>query len=368
MNNWFQLRGKLTGGSTTLITIIGFIISIIVWWILAEVFSKNRPVVEGYNTELPSSLDANNQFNRDSILRVDSIKYAQATTFEKVYPLLPRPDQVLKSFPVLFSKDKLVSNTLHSVWLNIQGYFWAILLSIPIGFMIGLFPIFKGLFSKQVDALRYLPLSALTGLFIIWFGLGDPMKIAFLAVGILVYLIPVVVTRLEEIDEVYVQTAYTMGASRWQLIKNVFYPGIMTKLMDDIRVLTAISWTYIIIAELLNKETGIGALIYTKARQGQIDRVFALLLVIIIIGLIQDKIFILIDRVINPQKYYKLEGKGLSEGKIGLYAILTAIVAGIVCSSFIKISALCTFSLIMAAAGFIALIYAYFVLNKTQSA
>jgi len=48
-----------------------------------------------------------------------------------------------------------------------------------IGFIIGLLPVFRGLFSKQVDALRYLPLTALTGMFIIWFGIEDQMKIAF---------------------------------------------------------------------------------------------------------------------------------------------------------------------------------------------
>jgi NitT/TauT family transport system permease protein len=260
-----------------------------------------------------------------------------------------------------------VANTIHSVWLNIQGYMWAIFLAIPIGFIIGLFPFFKGLFSKQVDALRYLPLSALTGLFIIWFGLGDPMKIAFLAVGILVYLIPVVVTRLEEVDEVYVQTAFTMGASKWQLVKKVFLPSVLTKLMDDIRVLTAISWTYIIIAELLNKETGIGALIYTKARQGQIDRVFALLVIIIVIGLLQDKLFGLIDRMMNPHKYYKVAGDGLTEGQIGVYSLLAAVACGILCTYFIKVSILCTIAGILAVGGLLTLAYAYFRLVKSDS-
>ena len=364
MNQWFTLRGKLDSKSSLLFPIIGFFITIAIWWILAEIFSTQRPVIANYNSELPSSINSDINVNRDSILRADSLVLANATSYEKVYPLLPRPDKVLLSFSELFQKDKLISNTLHSIWLNVQGYFWAILLAIPIGLIIGLFPIFNSLFSKQIDSLRYLPLSALTGLFIIWFGLGDPMKIAFLAVGIIVYLIPVVVQRIQELEEVYPQTAYTMGASKWQLIKNVFFPGILTKLIDDIRVLTAISWTYIIIAELLNKEAGIGSLIYTKSRQGQIDKVFALLIIIVIIGLLQDKLFGLVDRMLNPHKYYKTKESGLAEGKIGVAALILSIISGILCSYFLKISILCTLGWLLFAAGILALLYATFVLSK----
>ena len=358
IKEWFALRGKLSEQSQIIYTLIGFIITIALWWILAESFAVNKAI---YNdSELLS--------NSDSLsVSEPSLRTPVTSGTEKVYPLLPRPDHVLKSFGDLVSKDQLGSNTLHSIWLNVQGYFWAILISLPLGFLLGLFPIFKSLFSKQVDALRYLPLSALTGLFIIWFGLGDPMKIAFLAVGIIVYLIPVVVQRVGELEEVYMQTAYTMGASKWQLIKTVFFPGVMVKLIDDIRVLTAISWTYIIIAELLNKEMGIGSLIYTKSRQGQIDKVFACLIVIILIGLLQDKLFALIDRMINPHKYYKIKQAGLSEGNIGVIAILLAIVCGILCNYFLKISILCTVGWLLFAAGMLAMIYAYFLMSKNVS-
>lgn len=363
LNNWFKLRGKIEGASSFIYPLLGFVITIILWWMLAELFSEKKQVYaeNNFNATSIDSVQNNQNFVADTTKNISTGK------FEKVYPLLPRPDKVLFSFKDLFQKDKLIPNTIKSVWLNLQGYFWAILLAIPIGLIIGLFPIFNSLFSKQIDALRYLPLSALTGLFIIWFGLGDPMKIAFLAVGILVYLIPVVVQRISELEDVYPQTAYTMGASKWQLIKNVFFPGIMTKLVDDIRVLTAISWTYIIIAELLNKEAGIGSLIYTKSRQGQIDKVFALLIIIVFIGLIQDKLFALIDHMINPHKYYKFQASGLAEGRIGVFALIAAIVCGILCNYFLHINLLCTVAWLLGATGILALLYAYFILSKSTS-
>ena len=149
-----------------------------------------------------------------------------------------------------------------------------------------------------------MPLTAVTGLFIAWFGIDSEMKIAFLAFGILVYLLPVIVQRIDEVEEVYVQTAYTLGASNWQQIRTVFIPAVLSRVSDDIRVLVAISWTYIIVAELVNANSGgIGALAFKMARQSRIDKVFAILLIIIAVGFLQDKLFKLLDRLLFAHKY-----------------------------------------------------------------
>lgn len=190
------------------------------------------------------------------------------------------------------------------------------------------------------------------------------MKIGFLTVGILVYLIPVVVQRISEVEDVYAQTAFTLGASKFQQIKHVFFPAVMSKLIDDIRVLTAISWTYIIIAELLNKESGIGSLIYTKARQGQIDRVFALLVVITLIGLLQDKIFGWIDRILHPNKYTSMELPGTFEAKLGLFLILGSICLGLISTNVLGLSFLLNVAITLSVIGFLIILYSYFKLKQ----
>ncbi len=326
----FTLRGQLNRKQTMLLGIAGLVVFLGLWWGLAEAFSTQKPVIEGFETQLPSTFSEEDslgvQIDRDSLARADSLAFANAKSFVKVYPLLPPPQKVFASYPTLLKEDALASNTWRSIWLNIQGYFWAVLICIPIGFIIGLLPLFRGLFSKQVDALRYLPLTALTGLFIIWFGIEDQMKIAFLAFGIIVYLLPVVVQRIDEVEDVYLQTVYTLGATNWQTIKSVYFPAVMAKLMDDIRVLTAISWTYIIIAELLNRKGGIGSLIYIKARQGQLEKVFAVLIVIILIGFLQDRIFAYFDKRLFPHKHYKTTREGIKEAEYGIFAVLGTVV------------------------------------------
>ncbi|MEM1327499.1 MAG: ABC transporter permease subunit [Bacteroidota bacterium] len=325
--NLFELRGTLTSTQNWLLGISGLILFIILWWVAAELLAVQRPTVDGYTTRIPTVTEAAEMgIDRDSLLRADSIRFENATTFTKVYPTLPTPLQVVQSFPDLVQQNSLFKNTLLSIWRNLQGYFWAVLISIPLGFLVGLIPLFRGLFGKQVDALRYLPLTALVGIFITWFGIGEGMKISFLAFGIIVYLLPVVIQRIFEVQDVYLRTVFTLGANKWQTIKSVYIPSVMSKLIDDIRVLTAISWTYIIIAELLNQEGGIGALIYTAGRRGQIPNVFGLLIVIIIVGFLQDRLFVYLDQRLFGHKYQSVRRAGSQEVSYGIYILLGSVV------------------------------------------
>ena len=219
--------------------------------------------------------------------------------------VLPSPLSVLYAFPQLFHENNLVQNMGFSIGLNLSGYLEAILITIPIGFFIGLFKYARWGFQRQVDALRYIPLTAVTLLFIVWFGIETDMKVHFLAFGIIIYMLPVMIQRIDEVDDVYLKTVHTLGASDWQILKTVYFPSVVSRLSDDIRVLTAISWTYIIVAESINSnQGGIGTLIYNVGqRQVRSDKIFALLIIIMIIGIVQDKIFVWLDKQLFPHKY-----------------------------------------------------------------
>jgi len=219
--------------------------------------------------------------------------------------ILPPPLKVLGSFGPLFNENDLLRNIGLSISRNLLGYVEAILITIPVGFIIGLIRIPRLSFKKQIDAFRFIPLTALIGIFIVWFGIGISMKVQFLAFGILLYLLPVMIQRVDEVGDIYLKTVHTLGASDWQILKTVYFPSVISKLFDDLRVLTAISWTYIIVIETINSgEDGIGALIYTVGqRQVKVDRLYALLIVIILIGVLQDRLFAYLDKQFFPFKY-----------------------------------------------------------------
>jgi NitT/TauT family transport system permease protein len=217
--------------------------------------------------------------------------------------LLPTPFQVFSSYQELMQKDYLIYNIGYSLKLNFLGYGFATILALLFGFTLGLFSMSNRLFEKPVSAVRYLPLTAMLGLFIAWFGIEDMMKIQFLAFGIFVYLLPTIVQRIKEVDQIHIDTVHTLAATKWQTIKTVQFPSAISHISDDIRVLVAISWTYLIVAELVNKTGGLGALIYTCARQSRVDKVFAILVLFVIIGILQDRLFIFLDKILFKHKY-----------------------------------------------------------------
>ena len=213
------------------------------------------------------------------------------TDVELISPyILPKPLNVLYSFGDLLNKDDLVNNIKFSLLLNFAGCLEAILISVPLGFILGLFPVFKAFSHRYLSASRFLPLPAVLGIFIAGFGIYVNMKVQFLAVSIIVYLVPVVAQRVAETPQVYVDTVKTLGASKWQTIRWVFIPDVLSRVWMDIGVLSAISWTYITIAEKVNdNEGGIGALAEISRRQSRIDKVYAIIILIAFIGWLFDK-------------------------------------------------------------------------------
>lgn len=317
----FELRGKLNPQQSLLLSISGFLILIGVWWLLSAAFATTNIRCNPHSTNIEDRRYCENDSLRsaeyDKLVGMSGADLARfGLEKTSVNPILPSPPQVFKAFGTLFSapvdaknpndgRSYLVYHTGYSLWLNLLGYLLAIAISIPIGFLLGLVPLFRGLFGKVFDAMRFVPLAAATGIFIAWFGFGTNMKVTFLAFGIMVYLVPVIVQRIDEVQNIYTTTVFTLGATRWQTIRTVYIPSVMSRLFDDIRVLTAISWTYITVAEMLNNEGGIGSMIFFARRFGNIDQTFALLLLIVLIGIIQDRLFVLLDRWAFPYKHIK---------------------------------------------------------------
>jgi len=216
---------------------------------------------------------------------------------------MPTPQKTWSALTDMKTNDNLFDNILFSVRINIVGYLKCIIAAIVIGFAIGLSPTVRKMFSHQVDALRFVPITALMGIFIAISGLTITTKINFLAFGIWVYLVPVVVQRIDEVNPTHLQMMKTLGASFWQTVRYVTWRSVLSRLSDDIRILVGISWTYIIVAELAGIQGGLGSLIFLGERQSNVGKVYGVIFIIVAIGIIQDTIFKLIDRLLFKFKY-----------------------------------------------------------------
>lgn len=205
--------------------------------------------------------------------------------------ILPPPLKVLKGFGELWERG-LLQHIFVSLKLNLLGYIVACAVSLPLGFVLGLYPMFEALSERLLSTLRFLPLPAAMGIFIAAFGISTTMKVMFLAGGIIVYLLPTVVVRVRETATEHVQAALTLGARDWFIIRKVFVPSVLGRVWDDLRVLTAISWTYVTIVEPLNAgEGGLGAVANSAWRSGNTHQIYAVLVVIMALGWFQDLAF-----------------------------------------------------------------------------
>ena len=234
--------------------------------------------------------------------------------FELIPPaILPNPLKVITSFGYLYTDNHLIANTWFSIKLNLSCYFWALLVTIPLGFFIGLYPINNIVVGRYIDSVRYLPIPAISGILIAIAGLTFSLKVLFLSIGIGIYILPTICNKINELqnpsndDEfVYLQTIKTLGATPWQKFKEVYFPYVMGSITGDIISLTGISWSYLTICEVLYKNSGVnglGSLISVMSRQTHIDAVYALLFMVIIIGVFQDILFKYIDKKLFPWKY-----------------------------------------------------------------
>lgn len=201
---------------------------------------------------------------------------------------LPSPTEVLRGILQLFIEHDLWGAILVSSRRIGIAFLLASAVALPLGVLMGAFEAINRLFEPVVAPLRYMPISAFIPLLILWFGIYEKQKIAFLFLGVFVYLLPVVVTAIRAVPEELVQTALTLGASKGQVIRTVLVPAALPEICDSFRVMNAISWTYVILAEAVNPEHGLGYMVELARTHQKASWSFAGLFVIGGIGLITD--------------------------------------------------------------------------------
>jgi NitT/TauT family transport system permease protein len=201
---------------------------------------------------------------------------------------LPSPTEVVRGTLELFFRYDLLDAIVISTRRILFAFLLASALALPLGVLMGAFETINRLFEPIVAPMRYMPISAFIPLLIFWFGIFEREKIAFLFLGVFVYLLPVVVQAIRSVPEELVQTALTLGASKLQVIRTVLLPAALPEIFDSFRVMNAILWTYVILAEVVNSEGGLGYMVELARTHQKASWSFAGLIVIGGIGLLTD--------------------------------------------------------------------------------
>lgn len=206
--------------------------------------------------------------------------------FDPVF--FPNPLDIFNSFKSLIDNGMLLDGMLYSFSRISIATFISISISVPLGILVALYSPMEKVITPFTNSFRFVPVTALFPLLIMWFGIGESMKIMFLIIATIFFLLPAVLSEVKNVDSELIDTSYTMGMNQFQIIWYTILPAIAPTLCKSFITMYGIGWTYIIIAEVINSQKGIGFLMNIAASRGRTDIVFACLFTIIIFSYIFD--------------------------------------------------------------------------------
>ncbi len=201
---------------------------------------------------------------------------------------LPSPGRVFQAGVDLFWELGFTTDILNSVYRVMMGFIVAAMIGVPIGLIMGTFKVAEALTEPVVGFIRYMPASAFIPLFILWLGIGDIEKIAIIFVGSFFQLVLMVAVVAKNVHKDMLETAYTLGAKRFQVIWKVLLPASLPGIVDTLRIIVGWAWTYIIVAELVASASGIGYMIISSQRMLRTGNIIFGILTIGMLGLLTD--------------------------------------------------------------------------------
>ncbi len=204
---------------------------------------------------------------------------------------LPSPGRVFDAGWDLFGELAFTTDILNSVYRVMAGFLLAAVIGVPLGLFMGTFKAAEAFTEPVVGFIRYMPASAFIPLFILWLGIGDVEKIAIIFVGSFFQLVLMVAVVAKNVQKDLLETAYTLGAKRFQVIRKVLLPASLPGIMDTLRIIVGWAWTYIIVAELVASASGIGYMIISSQRMLRTGNIIFGILTIGMLGLITDYFF-----------------------------------------------------------------------------
>jgi len=200
----------------------------------------------------------------------------------------------------LFVEEGFLYDVAVSLYRILASFLAASALSVPLGILMGSFAAVEAFVNPLVSAWRYLPAPSFIPLLLMWFGTGDLQKLALLFIGVVWFLITLIMDRTKAVRQELIETAVTLGADRRQVLWTVVVPAVMPDIVVAMRQMLAVSWTYLVIAEIVTSTTGIGAMMMRAKRFVHTEEIMAGIVVIGILGLAFDYLFRLAHGLLFP--------------------------------------------------------------------
>jgi NitT/TauT family transport system permease protein len=221
--------------------------------------------------------------------------------------ILPSPSEVAQSFgDLVSSSDQDNRSLLDHIGLSLRrvalGFLVGLVIALPLGILMASFNSARATVTPVVTASGYIPIATLVPLTMSWFGVDESQKVVFLAMAFTIFLLPMVVRAVDSVPDIYLRTAYTLGARRWQIILRVLVPVALPDIWHSMRLAFGVGWSYLVLAEVVVKSGGLGDLIDTARRRAMSGRVYLVIVIITVIAWIADLIWVRLGTLMFPYR------------------------------------------------------------------
>ena len=209
---------------------------------------------------------------------------------------LPSPLAVLSALWRLLEEGGYIQDigiSIARVWV---AFLASAAIAIPLGILMSGYRAVGAVTEPLIDFIRYLPVPALVPLTLIWLGIGEGSKVMLLWIGTFFQLVLLIADDARRVPKEFIETGRTLGAGDNALMRDVLLRAMLPQMVDSLRITLGWCWTYLIVAEIVAANSGIGYELWAARRYGKTPEVFAGILTIGVIGLATDQVIRLLHR------------------------------------------------------------------------
>jgi taurine transport system permease protein len=223
---------------------------------------------------------------------------------------LPAPEKIVGSFADAWKGDIQGGRPLieHFWWSLVRvfaAFLLAVVTAIPVGIAMGVSRIARGIFDPPIEFYRPLPPLAYLPLIVIWFGIEETAKIVLIFLACFAPLAMAARAGVRSVMIEQINAAYSMGASKWQVIRHVVIPAAMPEIFTGMRIAIGFGWTTLVAAEMVAATVGLGQMVLNASNFLRTDIVIMGIVVIGAVAYVFDLLMRYVERLVVPWK-----GKG----------------------------------------------------------
>jgi NitT/TauT family transport system permease protein len=209
---------------------------------------------------------------------------------------LPRPSDVLLTFQELYQSGMLFKHLIPSLTRLVIGAAIGATIGITVGVLIGLFSLARAGLVPLVAAIFPIPKIALLPLFVIWFGIDEMSKYALIAFGTFTPTVVATYAAVDNVDRTLIRMGQSFGLSWRSIVAKIVLPGAMPGILSGLRISLTIAIILLVAAEMLGAEYGIGAYILQAGSLYDLERLFAGVVILSVLGVVVSGVIGAVER------------------------------------------------------------------------